>query len=184
MATYTTNEELQHYGVKGMKWGVRKAREPLATSSTRKNYDSAKSNFRMARKAYNDAYNSAHNYSSRHPVSQFTSKKKSAEANRRWDDAIDKANALDKAKSTYKQAKSERKQQINKTYREINKNTKLSDKVLYNDATRKKMAKYMVDNNMTLSEANKRAKSDAIRNTAVILAAYGTVTAAALYASK
>ncbi len=47
---------------------------------------------------------------------------------------------------------------------------------MYNNATRKKAAKYVVDNDMSVAEATKKAKGDAWRNTAAFMAAYGAVT--------
>ena len=40
-----------------------------------------------------------------------------------------------------------------------------STKTTYNNATRKKAAKYVVDNGMTVEQAKSRANKDAIRNT-------------------
>lgn len=90
--------ELMHHGVKGMKWGHRKKYyESNGVSEKR----AAK---KQAAKEYNKAYNSAYNYSSRHPIKQLYGKGK-AESDRRWDDAINKADAYNKAKSDYKNAK-------------------------------------------------------------------------------
>ena len=184
VVTRFNDDELQHHGVKGMKWGVRRSRQQLSTSDTRKRYDSAKEDYKAARKAYNKSYNQAYNYSSLHPIGQFTNKKKQAESDRRWDDAINKADKLNTAQDNYRQAKRDRKQKIAETHRDINKNTKLSEKLIYNDATRKKAAKYVVDNNMTVAEATKRANKDAIRNTVAFIGVYGAITAATLYAAK
>lgn len=166
------NGELYHHGVKGMKWGKRKAR-----------YDSeAKANYKSAKKAYNKAYNDAYNFSARHPISQWAGKKNKAESDRRWDDAFSKAGDLDKAKAEYKQAKSERKQRIKDVTKEINKKTSLGEKLIYNDAVRMKAAKYVVDNNMTMADATKKAKGEAKRNTAIYCGAYAALTVASLYA--
>ena len=183
MYEYTYEQELYHYGVKGMKWGHRKA-QPLAVSDTRKRYDEAKAKFKTANKAYNNAYNKAHSYSEKHFIGQYINKNKSAEADRRWGDAIDKAGKAHKAKVAYKQAKAERKQAIKDTYKKVDSNATIKDRFLYNDATRKKAAKYMVDNNMSMKDANERAKGDAKRNTAAILGVYGAITVASLYAAN
>lgn len=94
---YEDNNYLAHYGVKGMKWGVRRAKDPVLGEK--------KAAYKQAKKDYNKSYSEAYKYSSRHPVGQWASKKKSAEAGRRWEDAIDKAGKLNTAKSEYKQAK-------------------------------------------------------------------------------
>lgn len=175
--------ELYHHCVKGMKWGVRRGPK-LATSDMRKRYDSAKEDYKTAKKAYNKSFNKAYNYSSLHAIGQYTNKNEKAESNRRWNDALDKAGKLNDAQKAYKQVKADRKQKIKDVQRDINKKTTLGERLLYNDATRKKAAKYIVDNNMSVKEANQRAKSDAKKNTAVILAAYGAVTMGTLYATK
>lgn len=180
MYNYEYENYLAHYGVKGMKWGVRRAQQ-LPTSDTRKRFDSAKANLRSADKAYSKAFNKAYNYSNLHPIGPYVSKKMKAESDKRWNDVYDKAESFRSAKTQYKQAKKERKQQINNAYKDIQKNVSLGNKLMYNNATRKKAAKYMVDNNMSMKDANARANSDAKRNTAIILAAYGAVTAATLY---
>lgn len=171
--------ELQHHGVKGMKWGVRKKR--YETSDVRNKYDSTKAAYKSAKKAYNKAANKATNYSSAHPISQFTKKKRIEESDRRWNDAIDKGAALNKAQSAYKKAKKERKQQINQTADELNKKASMKEKFVYNDATRKKAAQYIVDNNMTVAEATKKAQGEAWRNTVAFAAAYGAITVASIY---
>ena len=127
------NEEdyLEHFGVKGMKWGVRKQKVL-----------NAKSEYKKARKA-----------------------------------GLGK-DQLNSAKSAYKSAKRERKNAIKDTYKGINKNTSFYEKVMFNDATRKKAAKYVVDNDMSVSEATAKAKGDAVRNTAILLAACGSISVA------
>lgn len=153
------NEEdyLEHFGVKGMKWGVRKQKVL-----------NAKSEYKKARKAYNKSYNKAYNYSANHPYSQFVTKKGRAESENRWE----------QAKSAYKSAKRERKNAIKDTYKGINKNTSFYEKVMFDDATRKRAAKYVVDNDMSVSEATAKAKGDAVRNTAILLAACGSISVA------
>ena len=83
-----------------------------------------------------------------------------------------------------KQVKNERKQNIKNTYNDIQKNASRGEKLLYNDETRRKAAKYVVDNNMSISDAKKKANKAAIRNTAIVLGTYGAINAASLYKSK
>lgn len=86
---------LMHYGVKGMKWGHRKSQAVI----------DAKAAYKSAKKEYSKAYDKAYGYSSRHMISQYVGKKQKAESDRRWDDAINKAEASRKARENYKQAK-------------------------------------------------------------------------------
>lgn len=163
--------ELYHYGVKGMRWGHRK--KQLPTSSTRKNFDSTKAEYKSAKKAYSKSFNNAYNKS----IAAYSPSKKQRQRNdERWEKAWDDAGKLDDAKIAYKKAKHERKKAISESYRDIHKNSSLGEKLMYNNATRKKAAKYVVDNDMSVAEATKKAKGDAWRNTAAFMAAYGAVT--------
>ena len=171
-------DELMHYGVPGMKWGHRKA---LPISAQRARYDAAKQQYKADKKAYSKSFNKAYSYSSRHPISQYVGKKQKAESNRLWEDAYDKATQANKSKSAMKQAKNERKQNIKNTYNDIQKNASRGEKLLYNDATRRKAAKYVVDNNMSISDAKKKANKESIRNSAIILGTYGAIQVASLY---
>ena len=171
--------ELYHHGVKGMKWGVRKNRK---TSGARSRVNSAKAEYKSARKTSNKSYNNAYRYSRSHPVTQFATKKGRAKSDALWEQAVNDAkranstkSAYKSAKSAYKNAKRERKTAIKNTHMSINKKASFGDKFLYSDGTRKLAAKYVVDNNMSISEANKKAKSVARRNTAAFIAAYGAV---------
>lgn len=172
-------QELKHYGVPGMKWGHRKA-QPTSVLSTRRRFDSAKTAYKDAKKAYNKSFDNAYKYST---TPRFTKKGK-AERDRRWDDAISKADKLNTAKNAYKQAKRERKTSINSVYRNIQKNASFGSKMLYNDATRKTAAKYVVDNNMSVADATKKANKVAVRNTGIILAAMGGVAVAQHFINK
>lgn len=168
----TADGELYHYGVKGMKWGRRKA--SYETSAIRKSYDQAKANKKAARKAYNKAYDK---YAA-NPLNAFTKK-----GTERWGDVLDKAKASNKADQEYKKAKKARKQAIKSTARDIERRANYKDKMVYNSATYKKAAKYVVDNNMTVAEATKKAKGAAQRNTAAFVAAYGALAIGAAVAS-
>ena len=125
------DDYLEHFGVKDMKWGVRKQKVL-----------NAKSEYKKARKA-----------------------------------GLGK-DQLNSAKNAYKNAKRERKNAIKDTYKGINKNASFYEKVMFDNATRKRAAKYVVDNDMSVSEATAKAKGDAVRNTAILLAACGSIRVA------
>ena len=112
---YYESNYLCHYGLKGMKWGQRRWQNADGTfnSAGKVRYfgansdhrpDSvkeAKQKYKAARKEYNKAFNNAYNHN--HPYS--FSKKRRAASSARWEEAGKKAEALNKAKSEYKQAK-------------------------------------------------------------------------------
>lgn len=89
MADYVYTTELYHYGVKGMKWGVRRT------------LDAKKASYKKAKKEYNKAFNQA--YNKNRPYS--LSKKRREATAERWADARDKAVKLKTAKTEYKDAK-------------------------------------------------------------------------------
>lgn len=95
-----SDDYLMHYGVKGMKWGVRHDPERSAQRARNK---AAKGQLKAARKQFNKDYNRAYYYSERHPVSQFIKKSPTyAESNRRWDQANSSAKKLNAAKKNYR----------------------------------------------------------------------------------
>lgn len=101
--------ELYHHGVKGMKWGVRKARTK-ETELGRK-----KAAYKKAKKEYNKSFNKAYNRA----IGAYSPFKKHRENNdKRWADAAKKGEKLNKAKSEYKTAK-----------KEFNKNTTVGQKI-------------------------------------------------------
>lgn len=90
------SDYLIHYGVKGMKWGVRKERP----------YSGSKRSYKIAKKEYNKSFNRAYNYSSTHPIRQnIKGSKWQKESDKRWGEAIDKAVASNKAREKYRNEK-------------------------------------------------------------------------------
>lgn len=96
--TYIVNGqrfELQHHGVKGMKWGVRKARKEYAE------LDKAKGIYKHAKKSYNRAFN----YAAGQAKGFSLSRVRRAQNDAAWNDAKSHAERLDKAKKQYKAQK-------------------------------------------------------------------------------
>lgn len=87
--------ELKHYGVKGMKWGHRKAREEY------KKLDKAKGEYRHAKKAYNRSFN----YATSQAKGFSPSRAKRAENDAAWDDARRDAKRVNDTKKVYKAQK-------------------------------------------------------------------------------
>lgn len=173
---FVRENELYHYGVPGMKWGVRK--KQYGESDISSNYNKAKAAYRTAKKDYNEAFNKYYNKS--HQAYSF-SKKKRAANDERFADAINKGIALDKAKKSYKTAKETRQQAINTTSKDLRKQANFAEKLAYNSATYKRAAKYVVDNNMTVADATKKAKTDAWRNSVAFVAGLAAVSIGAEY---
>lgn len=84
-------------------------------------------------------------------------------------------------KKDYKDAKKDRNTKINTTTKDVMKKSKIGEKLLYNKATFRKAAQYMVDNDISSNEAKRIAKTEARRNTIAALALIG---GGYLYAKK
>lgn len=100
--------ELKHYGVKGMRWGHRKAPDL--------NVQSAKAAYKTARKEYNRAFDKAYNRA----IAAWSPIKKHRQANdARWEDAADKAEKLREAKKAYKAAKAKGKASVDRSMSKV-----------------------------------------------------------------
>ena len=100
---YTYPNYLAHYGVLGMKWGVRKS----SYSQAKSNYKNAKKQKKAAYKAYKKSYNHATNHLAGWGNFAPSNTKIGKENARRWNDVHSKGNASIKADAAYKKAKSE-----------------------------------------------------------------------------
>lgn len=96
------NNELYHYGVKGMKWGHRK--KYYNSDGTLNKLGQARQNYKTAKKEYSKSFDKAYNRA----VAAYSPFKKHRQANdARWEDAANKAEASRKARAEYKQARKE-----------------------------------------------------------------------------
>jgi hypothetical protein len=84
--------EMMHYGVKGMKWGVRRARKEYAE------LDRAKGYYKNAKKAYNRSVN----YAGGNAKGLSLTRVKRAENEAAWDDVKRDKERLDRTKAEYK----------------------------------------------------------------------------------
>ena len=87
--------ELQHYGVKGMKWGHRKAREEY------KKLDTLKGQYKHAKKAYDRSWN----YATGQSQSFSPSRVRRAQNDAAWNDAHRDAKRAKSTKEAYKAQK-------------------------------------------------------------------------------
>lgn len=91
------NDELYHYGVKGMRWGHRKKQYDNPNS-----VEAKKAAYKNAKKEYNRSFSKAYDKA----IAAYSPVKKHRDANNaRWLDAANKAEASRNAKAEYKTAK-------------------------------------------------------------------------------
>lgn len=176
-----------HYGVLGMKWGKRKNYYGQSGDKFRASNGmtvGAPKNASVAafRKVQGSKLGGAAINGMVKANTAFYGRGKNKAVWKNVEKQVRKENqAVRESNQAHKQAKIERNQKINDTYKSLNKNASLGEKLMYNSNTRKLAAKYVVDNNMTKTEATKKAKGVAWRNAAALVAVYGGVTVASLY---
>lgn len=197
-------DELMHYGVKGMRWGHRKSRAELEKQAG----TFRASNGMKVAPAKNAFVRTMRNVAAKRGVNEATRALYRASNKKKYADTL--TNRLDTAKGEQRMLKESqalreynahikdlkrgtgnkhlnkavRNNKIDDAYEKVQTASTRKDRLIYNDATRKKAAKYVVDNNMSVADATKKAKGDAWRNTAAFLAVYGVATGAALYKNR
>lgn len=161
---------LSHHGIKGMKWGIRRYQDANGeyTPAGKKRYLTDKT-----AKIQRDID------SFKGHEKGITDKKGKVLLTK--EDVAGQVKGLRDAKAK-QEAKLSRKWEINKTTQSLNKTASTSDKIIYNEATRKLAAKYIVDKNMSVAEATKKAKGDAWLNTAAFVGFFGALTLAEIKA--
>lgn len=198
---YNYSEDyLMHYGIKGMKWGHRKSRTELEreagtfrASNGMKVAPSKNAYVRTMRKvAANRGVEKLSNATYRAGVKKLhadtmTNREHAVKGEkqiRKESQALREYNAhikdLKKGTGSKHLDKAVRKNKIDDAYEKVQTSSKRLDRAFFSDGTRKKAAKYIVDNNMSMKDANKKARKEAVRNTAIFLGAYGAMTYAQL----
>ena len=117
------------------------------------------------------------------PISSQRARYDAAKQQYKTDKKVYRKNStqLNKSKYAMKKAKKDRKQSMKSAYYDIKKSESIKEKLIYGGSSRQKAAKYVVDNNMSISDAKKKANKEAIRNSAIILGTYGAIKVASLY---
>lgn len=189
------DEYLEHHGIKGQRWGVRRFQNADGSLTSKgksrygeesdlsKNVKSTRSEKRAANKEFNKSFNKAYNKSSN--VINHLTKKGRQGLDDAWEDAQNKAENYRSKNQAYKDSKKAFKEQYQQNLKETREKATVKDKVIYNDATRKRAAKLMTKyKDMDYNKATEAAKKEAKRNTAIVLAAYGAIQVGALVASS
>ena len=179
MWQYKYTGELQHHGIKGMKWGVRRSQAVLDRAAGRKSSTSWEKEAKkmtinnlkhpiLTNKADREskAADSFGNRLRRNTLYQNT--KDLQDVNARFEKLLSQKQASDNQKRV-------RKETIEITQKEISDTASRMDKFVYNEAMRRKAAKYVVDNNMPVTEAIKKSKGNAWRNSVIAVAAFGAI---------
>ena len=89
-----------------------------------------------------------------------------------------------KSQKAKQEAKLSRKWDINKVSTDFDRSATSAEKFVYNEATRKRAAKFVVDKNMSMTDALKKAKGETWRNAAIYVGVMGGLTVAQIAVSN
>lgn len=165
IVTTTDGEYLQHHGIMGQRWGIRRYQNPdgtLTEEGARRLHRNlaedgsyhASNGIKLGTKAYNDE-----NYRKLH--------RSDGTLDRDYDRRL--ANAMDEYRNAWKDDlrgtgtkhldKAIRRTKISDTKRDIFKSQSIFDHMIYDDKVWEEAAKSVVDSNMTMEQAVKKAKT-------------------------
>lgn len=155
--------ELYHYGVKGMKWGVRKFQQKS------QELDAKKVAYKKAKKAYSKSFDKAH---ARAIGAYSPIKKHRQNAEKRWKDAATKAKQLEAAEKEYKTAK-----------KEFNKNTTVGQKIGRGVSAVSKVLTRVAKDTMTVGQVSERNKHAVDAAQSVLKGDFGSAAISSVYAN-
>lgn len=198
MGYYYDDDTLQHHGIKGQKWGVRRFQntDGSLTSKGKSRYGDTSDLYKAKKSARSEAIQSRrermkarmefgralHDEPSKLKETRDFQNKMLVKKSDDWDKSIAKSKEKQQA---YKDAKKAYNDEYKKNLEETRSKATLKDKLLYNDATRNRAAKLMTKyKDMSYEKATKTAQKEANRNTAIVLGAYGAVAVGALVAAQ
>ena len=163
---------LSHHGILGQKWGIRRYQDEKGnyTSAGKKRYIKDKTS---GIQKDIDSFKSVKNGIKDKKGRQLLTK-----------EDVDSSVAGLKAQKAKQEAKLSRKWDINKVSTDFDRSATSAEKFVYNEATRKRAAKFVVDKNMPMTDALKKAKGEAWRNTAIYVGVMGGLTVAQIAVSN
>lgn len=181
---------LEHHGIKGQKWGVRRFESANGhlTAAGKKRYEDGKVSSKeknafsvkaAGHKALAKVYEiNEKTYSKSNKTLSSMNKAAKTQQLKKADAAQKEANAKRDAKEAYRE-------KYNENLAKTRQNATTADKLIFNDATRKRAAKIMTDyKDVSVADAQKQANKEALRNTAILLGGYGAVALGAVALSK
>lgn len=138
---YQYPDYLMHYGIPGMKWGVRKQRT-YDTSTAYGRMKTAKQQYKSDKKAYNKSFNKAYYHNHAYSLS----KKKRQASEKRWEDVSNKVDTLNSSKKAYKSAKKAYKQERKRSYergKRLDKDLRDTKQIRWNEDYNNRLLKSM-----------------------------------------